>query len=337
MGGKEDCVKALVTGGGGFLGRYIVEKLVARGDSVRVLGRSRYPDLEKLGVETAQADLREANAVVQACEKIDVVFHVAALPAIWGKWHDFYGVNVEGTKNILAGCRAQGVSRLVYTSTPSVVFDQTDLCNIDETAPYPSSYNCYYPETKAIAERLVISANGSDGLLTTSLRPHLVWGPRDNHLIPKVLERAKSGQLFIVGDGGNKVDITYVENAADAHLLAADYLKEGSAVAGQAYFISQGEPVLLWDFINQLLERLGIPKVTKTLSYRAARSIGAAMELIHTVCALRGEPRMTRFLASSLAKSHYFDISKAKRDFAYCPKISISEGLDRLVEYIRAR
>lgn len=337
MGGKKDCVKALVTGGGGFLGRYIVEKLVARGNSVRVLGRGRYPDLEKLSVETARADLREADAVVKACEKIDVVFHVAALPAIWGKWNDFYSINVEGTKNILAGCRAQGVSRLVYTSTPSVVFDQTDLCNIDETAPYPSSYNCYYPETKAIAERLVISANGSDGLLTTSLRPHLVWGPRDNHLIPKVLERAKSGQLFIVGDGLNKVDITYVENAADAHLQAADHLREGSAVAGQAYFISQGEPVLLWDFINQLLERLGIPKVTKTLSYRAARSIGAALELIHTVFSLRGEPRMTCFLASSLARSHYFDISRARRDFGYSPRISTAEGLERLVAYLQSQ
>ncbi|TAK02796.1 NAD-dependent epimerase/dehydratase family protein [bacterium] len=328
-------MKALVTGGGGFLGRCIVEKLIARRDSVRVLGRNRYPELERLGVETVQADLRDPSAVTRACEKIDVLFHVAALPAIWGKWQDFYSINVEGTKNVLAGCRAQGVSKLVYTSTPSVIFDQSDLRNIDESYPYPKSYNCYYPQTKAMAERLVIAANGRDGLLTTALRPHLVWGPQDNHLIPRVLQRAKAGQLFIVGDGLNKVDITYVENAADAHLQAADHLRAGSPVAGQVYFISQGEPVLLWDFLNQLLERLGIPKVTKAISYRTARSVGAVLEMVYGLFSISDEPRMTRFLAAQLAKSHYFDISKAKRDFGYEPRISTYEGLNRLVAYLR--
>jgi len=334
MAREIEPMKALVTGGGGFLGRYMVEKLMARGDSVRVLGRSRYPELEQLGVETVQADLRDPSAVTKACENIDVLFHVAALPAVWGKWQDFYSINVEGTKNVLAGCRARGVSKLVYTSTPSVVFDQSNLCNIDESYPYPRSYNCYYPATKAMAERLVIAANGRDGLLTTALRPHLVWGPQDNHLIPKVLQRARAGQLVIVGDGLNKVDITYVENAADAHLQAADHLRAGSPVAGQVYFISQGEPVLLWDFINQLLERLGIPKVTRAISYRTARVLGAMLEVVHTLFALREEPRMTRFLAAQLARSHYFDISKAKRDFSYSPRISTAEGLDRLVSFI---
>ena len=328
-------VKALVTGGGGFLGRYIVEKLVARGDSVLVLGRRNYPELAGLGVDSVQTDLRDPVAVTRACEKIEVVFHVAALPAVWGKWKEFYGINVEGTKNVLAGCKAHGVPRLVYTSTPSVVFDQSDLCNIDESYPYPHSYNCYYPATKAIAERMVIAANGRDGLVTTSLRPHLVWGPRDNHLIPKVLQRAKARQLFIVGDGFNKVDITYVENAADAHLQAADRLVAGSAVAGQAYFISQGEPVVLWDFINQILERLGIPRVAKSISYGTARSIGAVLEMVHALFCLHAEPRMTRFLAAQLAKSHYFDISKAKRDFGYSPRITTAQGLERLVDFIR--
>ena len=335
MAREIEPMKALVTGGGGFLGRYIVEKLVARGDSVRVLGRRNYPELAGLGVDSVQADLRDPVAVTRACEKIEVVFHVAALPAVWGKWKEFYGINVEGTKNVLAGCKAHGVPRLVYTSTPSVVFDQSDLCNIDESYPYPNSYNCYYPATKAIAERMVIAANGRDGLVTTSLRPHLVWGPRDNHLIPKVLQRAKARQLFIVGDGFNKVDITYVENAADAHLQAADHLRAGSPVAGQIYFISQGEPVVLWDFINQLLERVGIPKVTKTISYRTAKVLGAVLETVHTFFALHREPRMTRFLAAQLAKSHYFDIAKAQRDFGYSPRITTAEGLDRLVSFIR--
>lgn len=327
-------MKALVTGGGGFLGRYIVEKLVGRGDSVRVLGRNRYPELERLGIEAIQADLRDERAVIKACEKLDVVFHVAALPALWGRWKDFYGINVEGTEAVLAGCRAHGVPKLVYTSTPSVVFDRSDLRNADESRLYPSSYNCYYPQTKAMAEKLVMEANGRDGLLTTSLRPHLVWGPRDNHLIPKILERAKARQLFIVGDRSNRVDITYVENAADAHLQAADHLNAGSPVAGQVYFISQGEPVVLWDFVNRLLDRLGIPKITKTISHGAALGIGAVLEFVYTILPLKGEPRMTRFLASQLARSHYFDISRARRDFGYEPKISIAEGLERLVAYL---
>lgn len=335
MGGEQDSMKALVTGGGGFLGRYIVEKLIGRNDSVRVLGRSRYPELQSLGVEIIQADLRDQTAVIKACERVEVVFHVAALPAIWGKWKDFYGINVEGTKNVLTGCKAHRVSRLVYTSTPSVVFDQSDLCKVNESYPYPDRYNCYYPATKAMAERMIIHANGEGGLLTTSLRPHLIWGPRDTHLIPKVIQRAKARRLYIVGDGTNKVDITYVENAADAHLQAADHLKVGSPVAGQVYFISQGEPVVLWEFINQLLERLVISRVTKGISYNTARSIGAVLEVVYKVFRLAGEPRMTRFLASQLARSHYFEISKARRDFGYSPKITTSEGIERLVNYIQ--
>jgi nucleoside-diphosphate-sugar epimerase len=236
---------------------------------------------------------------------------------------------------VLIGCKVHAVPRLIYTSTPSVVFDQSDLRNVDETYPYPVRYNCYYPATKAMAERCVIDANGKDGLLTASLRPHLVWGPRDRHLIPRVLQRARAGRLFIVGDGTNRVDITYVENAAEAHLQAADHLNVGSPVAGQAYFISQGEPVVLWEFINQLLEALGIPRVTKSISYATGRSIGAVLELLHTVLPLSAEPRMTRFLASQLARSHYFDISKAQRDFGYFPRITTSEGLERLVDHVR--
>lgn len=328
-------MKALVTGGGGFLGRYIVAELLARGDSVRVLGRSRYPALEQQGVEAIQADIREEEAVVKALEGIDVVFHVAALPVLWGKWEELYSINVDGTRNVLQACKRQGVRRLVYTSTPSVVFDQTDLCAIDEAYPYPDRYICHYPATKAIAEKLVLDAHAKGDLLTVALRPHLVWGPGDRHLIPRVLERAKAGQLYIVGDGSNRVDITYVENAAAAHVLAADCLQPGAPVAGRAYFISQGEPVLLWDFINQLLERIGVPKITKAVSYRAAWTIGAFLELLYGVLPLRGEPRMTRFLASQLARSHYFDITRARRDLGYSPRVSTAEGLERLAREYR--
>lgn len=324
-------MKALVTGGGGFLGRYIVEKLLQRGDQVRILARGYYPDLERAGVEGVRADIRDASRVAEACAGIDVVFHVAALPAIWGKWADFYGINFEGTKNVVTGCLAHGVGRLVYTSTPSVVFDGSNLCAIDETYPYSERYICHYPATKAMAERYVIAANGKQGLLTTALRPHLIWGPGDRHLIPRVLNRARAGRLLIVGDGSNKVDITYVENAAEAHLQAMDHLQPGSPVAGQVYFISQGEPVVLWDFINQILERLGIPRVTRRIPCGIARVFGGGLEVLYNMLRLSTEPPMTRFLATHLAQSHFFDISKARQHFGYRPRVTIAEGVERLV------
>ena len=328
-------MKTLVTGGGGFLGRVIVEKLLARGDSVRVLGRRKYPDLEKSGVETLTADIENFEAVLSACEGVDAVFHVAAKTGIWGKWDDFFGVNVNGTDNVIQACKENGVSRLVYTSSPSVIYGGDDIENGDETLPYPLKYNCPYSATKALAEQLVLEENGEKGLLTVSLRPHLIWGPRDTNLIPRLLQKAKSGHLIQVGNGKNLVDIVYVDNAAQAHLLAADCLKEGSPVCGQAYFITQGKPVLLWDWIDNVLKNLGIPTVKHSISYKTAYLMGAFFEGVYTLLRIAGEPRMTRFLASQLAKSHFFSIEKAKKELGYSPEISHEEGLNRLFEYYR--
>ena len=329
-------MKTLVTGGGGFLGRHIVMKLLARGDKVRVLGRRPYPDLAALGVETVCADLQDAAAVESACLGMDAVFHVAGLAGYWGPWDSYYGPNVVGTQNVLSGCRKAGVRKLIYTSTPSVVSAPGNLEHADERVPYPTHYDCPYPATKAEAERLVLAANGNDGLLTVSLRPHLIYGPGDPHLFPRIIERARRGLLIQVGDGTNKVDITYVENAADAHLLAADRLGAGSPVNGRAYFISQGAPVILWPWINLILERLGLPAVRRKISHGAARTVGAAMEMAYTVLPLRGEPRMTRFLADQLATSHYFDISKARQDLGYAPRIGTEDGLERTITSLQA-
>lgn len=326
-------MRALVTGGGGFLGRYIVERLLARGDAVRVLGRRRYPELEPLGVETVQADVRDERAVVNTCEGIETVFHTAAHVVLWGRWSDCYAINVQGTRHVIAGCQAQGVRRLVYTSTPSVIFDGSDLCGVNETAPYPAHYTCAYPATKAIAERAVIEANGTRGLLTCALRPHLVWGPRDSHLLPTIIQRARARRLFMVGDGANQVDMTYVENCADAHLLAADRLTSGSPVAGGVYFISQGKPVALWEFLNDLFRRIGVPPVTKRIPHRVARALGAVNEVLYRLWPV-GEPLITRFVADELAASHYFDISKATRDLGYQPRVSTEEGLVRLAAFL---
>jgi nucleoside-diphosphate-sugar epimerase len=322
---------ALVTGGGGFLGSHIVEQLIARGGRVRVFCRGAYPLLEEWGVETVQGDIRDAKAVSSACVGIDTVFHVAAVPGVWGSWSMFHGINTVGTENVIAGCREHGAGRLVYTSSPSVIYDGQPHENVDESISYPpdDSYLCDYPHSKALAEKAVLAANGDD-LATASLRPHLIWGPRDNHLIPRLIQRAKSGRLRRVGDGTNLISMSYVENVAAAHTQAADALTPNSTVAGQAYFINEPEPVNLWDWIDLLLERAGLSPVRKTISARAAHRIGRALELFYSLMRLRGEPPMTRFVASQLSSSHYYDVSKAVRDFGYAPKVSVEEGLSKI-------
>lgn len=323
-------MNALVTGGGGFLGLYVVEQLVARGDRVRVLCRGSYPELDSLGVETVRADLVDREAVVAACHGADVVYHTAGAAEIWGPWKHFYDINVAGTENVVEGCWRHGVPRLVYTSSPSVTFDGRDQCGVDESAPYSNRWLCHYPHSKALAEQYVLAANGRDGLLTCSLRPHLIWGPRDRHLIPRLLSRSRSGRLWRVGDGANLIDMIYVENAAQAHLQAADSLARGSATAGRAYFLSQGEPVNCWDWLNEILALAGLSPIEKTLSAQAAWRLGAVMETVWRLLRLKSEPPMTRFLAAQLSTSHYFDISSARRDFGYRAEISTAEGMRRL-------
>jgi nucleoside-diphosphate-sugar epimerase len=326
---------ALVTGAGGFLGLYIVEQLVARGDRVRAFCRGEYPELQRLGVEVVRGDLMYLDPDSAVFEGIDTVFHVGGLTGIWGKAKTFMFVNAAGAAFVTEGCRRHGVRRLVYTSTPSVTFDGQDQCGVDESAPYARRWLCHYQRSKAAAEEHVLAANGKEGLLTCALRPHLIWGPRDRHLVPRLLDRARAGKLRRVGDGQNLIDMTYVENAAAAHLQAADALQPGSPVGGRAYFISQGEPVNCWHWIDELLALAGLPPVQRSISLRLAWRIGAALELFHREFRPRVEPRMTRFLAAQLGRSHYFDISRARQDFGYNPTIATAEGMRRLGEYLR--
>jgi 2-alkyl-3-oxoalkanoate reductase len=320
---------ALVTGGGGFLGQHITRQLVARGDKVRALSRGKYPFLAELGAESVQGDIQDAAAVERACRGIDAVFHVAAIAGIWGKWRTYYGINTLGTRHVIAACRKNDVARLIFTSSPSVTFAASDQCGIDESAPYPSRWLAHYPHTKALAEQEVLAANDSS-LFTCALRPHLIWGPGDQHLIPRLLARARAGQLRRVGSGQNLIDAVYVENAAAAHLLAADKLEAGSPVCGKAYFITNGEPVNCWDWINEILTLAGVPPVTKSISYRAAYAAGAVLEGIWKLTGRTDEPRMTRFLAAQLATSHHFNITAARRELGYEPAISMAEGMQRL-------
>ena len=334
----------LVTGGTGFLGRRLVERLLRDGRTVSVLARTPAPDLEARGVRFVRAALDHADAVRDACKGIESVFHVAAKVGVWGKYADFFRTNVLGTRALLEGCRAHGVKFFVHTSTPSVVYNGRDLAGADESLPLTTECPSPYPLTKAIAEREVLAAN-SPGLRTVALRPHLIWGVGDPHLVPRILARARAGRLRIVGEGRNKVDMVHVENAVDAHLLAEAALARceakdpgratSPAPAGRAYFITNGEPLELWEWINGLLLALGERPVTKRLSLRAASAVGAVCEALWRVLPVQSEPPMTRFVAAELAKDHWFDIAAAKRDLGYVPRVSMAEGTAELVEALR--
>jgi nucleoside-diphosphate-sugar epimerase len=322
-------VRALVTGGGGFLGLAIVRGLLSRGIVVRSFSRNRHPGLQQLGVEQIRGDLADAGATAAAVEGSDVVFHVAAKPGIWGDYADYFQTNVVGTRNVIAACRRHAVRRLIYTSSPSVVFDGSDMEGIDESAPYPMHFEAHYPQTKALAEQSVIAANDAQ-LATVSLRPHLIWGPGDNHLLPRLVARARAGQLRRIGSRESLIDTVYVDNAADAHLLAADRLAPGAAAAGRVYFISQGEPVPTWDMVNRLLEAAGAPRVTKSVPEWLAMALARGFEVAHRISGNQSEPRLTRFVVRELSTSHWFNIAAARRDLGYAPRISIAEGLAQL-------
>ncbi|MEL7500337.1 MAG: NAD-dependent epimerase/dehydratase family protein [Planctomycetota bacterium] len=323
-------MKALVTGANGFLGFRIVEMLLERGYEVTGMTRRAHEFLDRMDVRSVIGDIRSYENVLDACRDQDVVFHTAAIAGIWGPWKLFHSTNTVGTKHVVEACRECKVPKLVFTSSPSVTFDGQHQVNTDETAPYPKKWLCHYPHSKALAEKYVLEADDHRELMTCALRPHLIWGPGDNHLVPRLIERARSKKLRRVGDGTNQVDTIYIDNAAEAHLMAAEAMQEGSPVCGQAYFISQDDPVNLWGWINEVLELAGLPRVKQKISLYWASKIGHGLEMYHEAFNLQSEPRMTRFLAAQLAKSHYFDISRAKRDFGYFPRVSNDEGMKRL-------
>lgn len=340
MGTKEtfslSIKKALVTGGGGFVGKAIVTRLLKLGIETYVLGRHRYPEIEAMGATCVVGDVSDGSVMHRAAAGVDVVFHVAALAGIWGSWKEYYTTNVLGTEAVVNSCRKNGVSMLVYTSTPSVVFNRSDINGGDESLPYAAEYLCHYARSKVIAEKCVLAAN-CPALLTCAIRPHLIWGPGDPHLLPRLLASGRKKILKRVGDGSNMVDISYIDNVAHAHLLAAKNLSEEGTAAGKPYFISQGEPVNLWNWINDLFTTMDIDKVQQSVSFPLAYRLGGLLEVFHKITRSVEEPRMTRFLAEQLAKSHYFSIDNARKDLDYAPIISTTEGLRRTVLWLKAQ
>lgn len=342
----------LVTGGTGFLGSHLVARLRAGGRAVTVVSRRPQPALTTEGVRVVVGPLHDPAVAAEAVRGVESVFHVAARVGVWGHHRDFYRDNVVATETLLAAAAAAGVRRFVHTSTPSVVYNGRDLAGADESLPLTTACPSPYPLTKAIAERAVLAAH-RPGFATIALRPHLIWGPGDPHLVPRILARARAGRLRIVGDGTNRVDMVHIANATDAHLAAeqaltpdpschsiGDETPVGAGAArdpgGRAFFITNGEPVVLWEWVNALLVALGERPVTRRISLAAATRIGAVSEAVWRVLPLRGEPPMTRFIAAELAKDHWFSIEAARRDLGYRPRIDMAEGTAALVQHLRS-
>jgi nucleoside-diphosphate-sugar epimerase len=329
MGSRRTRLRVLVTGGGGFLGRAICRQLLARGDEVTAYQRSESEELEKLGARVVQGDISDTEVLNRALHGIEAVIHTAAKAGLSVNYDEYYRPNVGGTENVINACLDNGIHKLVFTSSPSVTHSDGDIEGGNESLPYPESYNSPYPKTKALAEQLVMAANCPE-LHTVSLRPHLVWGPGDNHLLPKLIERAKQGKLRLPGPD-KLIDTVYIDNAAKAHLLALDKLETNpGAVGGKTYFISNDEPVTQSEIIGGLLKAAGLDVDIQAISPRIAIAAGTLLETGWKLFGIKSEPPLTRWSAEHLSTAHWYDISAAKRDLGYKAEISISEGLETL-------
>jgi nucleoside-diphosphate-sugar epimerase len=329
-------MRVLVTGGSGFIGGAVARLLRYHGHEVRSLARAGHPELAKHGVVEFPGDLLDPDSVRAACRGIDAVVHCAAMVGLWGTLEDFYRVNVTGTNNVLRACQELGISKLVFTSSPSVVFTGADVEGWDESAPYSRSFDSHYSRTKATAEEMVLSSNTSS-LATVALRPHLVWGPGQDKLVSRLIEKARGGELCRIGSLNKKVDTTYLDDAAEAHRLALERLAPNSPAAGKAYFISGGEPRPVWDVINAFLDAAGLPPVKKSVRRISAVLAAWGYETLYSATKRSGEPRLTRFLVRQLTTAHWFDISAARRDLGYEPQVPFAAGLGRLRNWFSRR
>ena len=322
-------MRVLVTGGGGFLGSAIIRMLAEQGYTPRNFSRGDYCELREAGIETLRGDITDLRSLRLAARDCDAVIHTAAKAGVWGSREDYFRINVQGTRNIISVCRELKIQRLIYTSSPSVVFTGHDEAGINESAPYAQHFLADYPHSKALAEQSVLAANNQE-LSTIALRPHLIWGPGDPHLVPRVLSRARNKRLALLGDGSNQVDSTYVDNAAHAHLLALDKLSPVAPCAGQAYFISNGEPVSMKQLLNNILSAAQMPPVTRHIHPQLAYALGATLEYVYRSLGVKNEPVMSRFVARQLSTHHWFNLDKARKDLGYEPLIQLEEGFERL-------
>ena len=325
-------MKILVTGGGGFLGGAVCRLLLSRGDEVTAYQRSEAPDIEVLGGTCIRGDLLDRELLEQTANGCDAVIHTAGKAGVWGSYESYHRANVTGTENVINACRSSEIRYLVHTSSPSVAHGGGDIEGADESLPYPEHFSSPYPETKALGEQLVMAAN-DESLRTVSLRPHLIWGPGDPHLLPRLLERAKSGRLALPG-ARKLIDTIYVDNAAHAHLLGLDCLQRGGECSGKTYFISNDEPLAQEEIIRGLLGAAGMKPVIREISPAVAKTAGMVMESAWKLLRIGSEPPVTRWSAEQLSTAHWYDISAAKKELGYVPLVSIAEGLEMLKRHL---
>jgi len=330
-------MRALVTGGGGFVGSALSRALLEQGHAVRILARGDYPSMRAIGAETISADLCDPTAVIAACAGVDAVFHVAARVGFHGKPEDYEAVNVGGTENVLAACKAHGIDRLVLTSTPSVVHNRSGSEGVDESTPYPTEWIADYPRTKAIAEQAVMAADTPGGLRTVALRPRGIWGPGDTQLLPKLVKWARAGSLKRIGAQDPQQSFCYIDNAVEAHLLAEQTLRNSPDKAGgKAYFITDGPSVGSWTMADRVLQTAGLRLPDKMISVATATRAASIIEWVWNTFRLSSEPRITRYKLDVLTKPCWFDISAAQRDLGYEPPVTQAEGLARLKAWVEA-
>ncbi|KAK9266064.1 hypothetical protein L1049_017882 [Liquidambar formosana] len=344
----------VVTGGRGFAARHLVEMLIRHemfsvriadlGPSIKLEPNEENATLgEALRSGRAQyvsTDLRDKTQVLKACQGAEVVFHMAAPDSSINNYQLHHSVNVQGTKNVIDACIELKVKRLIYTSSPSVVFDGVHgIINGNESLPYPAKHNDTYSATKAEGEALVIKSNGLNGLLTCCIRPSSIFGPGDKLLVPSLVTAARAGKSkFIIGDGNNMYDFTYVENVAHAHICAERALASEKMVAekaaGQAYFITNMEPIKFWEFVSLILGGLGYERPRIKIPALVMMPIAHAVELTYRLLAPYGMkvPQLTPSRVRLLSCSRTFNCSKAKERLGYTPIVSLQEGLERTIE-----
>ena len=322
---------ALITGATGFLGGALARRLLGEGLEVTCLGRreSAGAQLAALGMRFVRTDLEDAAAVSAACAGQDLVFHCGALSAPWGRRADFVAANVRGTANLIAGCEKHGIGRLVHVSTPSVFFERRDRFDLTESSPFALRPVNEYVRTKLMAERLVDAAR----LETVTLRPRAIFGPGDTTLFPRLLRAAGTRGFPLVGAGDPPVEVTCVENVVDALAAAA----ESPAAAGKKYNITNGEPWPRERLLGELFRAAGLPWRPRRVSLRAARGAAALLETGSRVLTMgRWEPPLTRYSAEVLAHAQTFDLTAARRDLGYAPRVSVADGIQQFALWWKA-
>ena len=320
----------LVTGATGFLGKYVVDELVEHGYQVRTFGRNSKVgrSLENPSVSFFQGDLTKADDVLEACKGMDLVVHAGALSTVWGPWEDFYQANVLGTKYVLEACRQTGTQRLVYVSSPSIYAAPRDQLGIKESdAPEENKLNNYI-RSKLASEKLFKDYPDVPSII---LRPRGLFGIGDTSILPRVINLSQKLGIPLIGDGGQLMDMTCVENVALAIRLAL----EAPEAKGEVYNITNGEPRAFRDLLEESLTGLDYPIKYRKIPASLLSGIASSLEFIYKTLSLKGEPALTRYTYYLLRYSQTLDISKAERELGYHPKISISEGIEQYVQDYR--